>query len=110
MEDCQCTVEKKRDFARCTNKVYRREKSIAFYNVTMSYGFENQISAFCDNHILFCTFFCQGTVVALGMCKVRKCSGGTPLLGAPPLTYRAQKNFDCDKTVPNYDKKVKHLF
>jgi len=22
----------------------------------MSYGFENQISAFCDNYILFCTF------------------------------------------------------
>ena len=27
----------------------------------MSYGFENQISAFCDYYILFCTFFCQGT-------------------------------------------------
>jgi len=40
---------------------YRREKSIVFYDVTMSYGFENQISTFCDNYILFCTFFCQGT-------------------------------------------------
>ena len=27
----------------------------------MSYGLENQISAFWDNYILFCTFFCQGT-------------------------------------------------
>jgi len=40
---------------------YRREKSIAFYDVTMSYSFENQISAICDNYIVFCTFFCQGT-------------------------------------------------
>ena len=47
--------------ARCTNNFYRREKSIAFYHVTMSYGFNYQISAFCDDYILFCTFFCQGT-------------------------------------------------
>ena len=37
------------------------KKSIAFYDVTMSYGFKKQISAFCNNYILFCTFFCQGT-------------------------------------------------
>ena len=37
------------------------KKSIAIYDVTMSYGFENQISTFCNNYILFCTFFCQGT-------------------------------------------------
>ena len=47
--------------ARCTNNFYRREKSIAFFDVTMPYGFENQISSFCDYYILFCTFFCQGT-------------------------------------------------
>jgi len=40
---------------------YCREKSIAFYDIIMSYGFENQISAFCDNYVLFCTFFFQGT-------------------------------------------------
>ena len=28
----------------------QRKKSNAFYDVTMSYGFENQISAFCDNY------------------------------------------------------------
>ena len=27
----------------------------------MSYGFENQISAFCENYNLFYKFFCQGT-------------------------------------------------
>ena len=47
--------------ARCTNNFHCREKSIAFYDVTMSFGFENQISAFYDNYIFFCTFFCQGT-------------------------------------------------
>jgi len=46
--------------ARCTKNFYRRESNV-FYDVTMSYGFENQISTFCDNCILFCTFFCQGT-------------------------------------------------
>ena len=40
----------------CTNNFYHREKSIAFYNVTMSYGFENQISAFCDNYIFLYVF------------------------------------------------------
>ena len=34
---------------------------MAFYDVTMSYGFKNQISGFCDNYILFCKFCCQGT-------------------------------------------------
>ena len=33
------------------------KKSIAFYDVTMSYGFENQISTFCNNYTLFCMFF-----------------------------------------------------
>jgi len=33
------------------------KKSIAFCDVTMSFRFENQISAFCNNYILFCTFF-----------------------------------------------------
>jgi len=32
------------------------KKSIAFYDVTMSYDFENQISAFCDNYVLFARF------------------------------------------------------
>jgi len=31
----------------------------------MSYGFENQISAVCDNYILFCTFFILHVYVAV---------------------------------------------
>jgi len=42
-------------------KTFIAEKRIVFYDATMSYGFENQIAAFCENYILFCTFFCQGT-------------------------------------------------
>jgi len=42
--------------AHCMKNFYCREKSIAFYDVTMSYDFENQISAFCDNYILFARF------------------------------------------------------
>ena len=38
----------------------------------MSYGFENQISAFCDNYILFCTFFCQGTFFVTVLWKFNK--------------------------------------
>jgi len=45
-------------------KLLSLKKSIAFYDVTMFFGFENQISIFCDNYILFCTFFCQGTFFA----------------------------------------------
>jgi len=41
--------------------ITEKKASIAIYDVTMSYGFENQISAFCNNYILFCTFFCHGT-------------------------------------------------
>jgi len=41
-------------------KLLSQRKSIAFYDVTMFYGFKNQISAFCDNYILFSTFFCKG--------------------------------------------------
>ena len=48
------------------------KKSIAFYDVKMSYGFENQISAFCGNYILFCTFFCQGTFVVTVLWKFDK--------------------------------------
>ena len=50
-------LEKQRGCARYANSFYRREKSIAFYDVTISYGFENQISAFCDNYILFLHVF-----------------------------------------------------
>ena len=57
--------------ARYTNNFYRKEKSIAFHDVTMSYGFENQISAFCGN-ILFCTFFCQGTFFVTALWKFDK--------------------------------------
>ena len=32
----------------------------------MSYGFENQILAFCNNYILFGTVFCQGAFVVTG--------------------------------------------
>ena len=52
---------KSNDTVHAARTICRREKSIAFYDITMSYGFENQISAFCDNYILFCTCFCQGT-------------------------------------------------
>jgi len=45
--------EKEQDCACCMKNFYLREKSIDFYDVTMSYGFKNQISAFCDNYILF---------------------------------------------------------
>ena len=38
----------------------------------MSYGFENQILTFCDNCILFCTFFCQGTFFVTGLLKFDK--------------------------------------
>ena len=38
----------------------------------MSYGFENQISAFCNNYILFCTFFCQGTFLVTVLWKFDK--------------------------------------
>ena len=58
--------------ARCTNNFYRREKSIAFYYVTMSSGFQNQVSAFYDNYILFCTFFCQSTFFVTVLSKFDK--------------------------------------
>ena len=38
----------------------------------MSYGFESQISAFCDYYILFCTFFCQGTFLLTVLRKFDK--------------------------------------
>ena len=68
----QGVFEKWRDCARCTNNCYSREKSIASYDVTMSPGFENQISAFCDNYILFYTFFCQGTFYVTVLWKFDK--------------------------------------
>ena len=40
--------------ARCTNNFYRREKSIAFDDVTMSYGFETKFQ-----HSVTTTFFFQ---------------------------------------------------
>jgi len=58
--------------AHCTKNFYRREESIAFCDVTMSYGFENQISAFGDNYIIFCTFFCQGTFFVTVLWKFYK--------------------------------------
>ena len=36
-------------------------------------------------------------VVALGMCKVCKCTGAPHFWGAPHLTYREQKKFDYEK-------------
>ena len=36
----RAVFERERDCERCTNNFYRREKSIAFYNVTMSYCFQ----------------------------------------------------------------------
>ena len=59
------------DCACYTNNFYCKEKSIALYDVTMSYGFKNQISAFCD-YILFCTFFCQGTFFVTVLWKFDK--------------------------------------
>ena len=43
----------------CTlhEQLLSQKKSIAFYDVTMSYAFKNQISAFCDNCIPFKSFF-----------------------------------------------------
>ena len=38
----------------------------------MPYGFENQISAFCDNYILFCMFFCQDTFFETILWKLDK--------------------------------------
>ena len=38
----------------------------------MSYSFENQISAFCDDYILFCTFFCHGTFFVTVLWKFDK--------------------------------------
>ena len=38
----------------------------------MCYGFENQISAFCDNYILFCTFFCQSSFFVTVLWKFDK--------------------------------------
>ena len=38
----------------------------------MSYGFENQISAFCDNYILFCTFVYQRTFFVIVLWKFAK--------------------------------------
>ena len=49
----------------------QRKKHCFLGYATMSYGFENQISAFCDCYILFCTFFCQGTFfVTVGFVKI----------------------------------------
>jgi len=36
----------------------------------MSNGFENQISAFYDNYILFYTLFCQGTFFVTVLWKI----------------------------------------
>jgi len=44
--------EKYWDYARCMKNFYRREKSIAFYDVIMSYGFQTKFQ-----HSVTTTFF-----------------------------------------------------
>ena len=44
------------DCARFTNNFYRREKSIIFYDVTMSYGFETKFQHSVTTTLFFALF------------------------------------------------------
>ena len=40
---------------------------------------------------------CYDAIVALGMCKVCKCTGAPPLLGGPPFDLSRAEKFDYEK-------------
>ena len=67
----------------------------------MSYGFENQISAFCDYYILFFTFFYHGTFFVIALWNFDKIKNFCLFFGAkderrttnqPEITCTSRKN------------------